>query len=318
MLGHAVLFALGALGVFAFSSLVIREASKVAEMLGRSLAAVGFLLLAVSTSLPELLVNVFTAAEGQVMVGIGNVIGSNIANICLVFGIAAVIARVRVPYESLVTNAEILLFISVAPLTLLPVQSSVLATGIVLLSAFNVYVYYILSREKKTAVYYLHVPEGDMREVHVRERAELAPVALFLVGVAGTVLSSRILVDHGLAIVQELGVLPSFFGATAIAVSTSLPEIVIDTRAIRRGMTSLAVGDILGSCVVNMSLVLGVSLLIGKSVQGAILTPLLVMSMVPPVILWYSLVKHEGVPRNVGLVLLGYYALFLARQFSWA
>ena len=314
MLYDLVLFLAGAAGVFFFSTIVINEASRVARMMGKSLAAVGFLVLAVSTSLPELIVNVYTSVQGNALIGVGNVIGSNVANLCLVFGVAALLSGVRVSHDWLRTNAEILLFVSLAPLILLPEGIGGPVTGAVLLAAFALYSYYIVSREEETAVYYLHVPEKGMMKVRIGEEKRILPLVLFLAGVAGTILSSRLLAHQGIRIIGMLGVLPSAFGATVIAASTSLPEIVIDTRAIRKGMVGLAVGNIIGSCVINMSLVLGTTLVIGRTVSSAVLTPLLAMAMVPPVLLWYSFVKHEGVPREIGLMLLAYYALFLARE----
>ena len=134
-------------------------------------------------------------------------------------------------------------------------------------------------------------------------------IALLIVGLVGIIVSARLVVSSGVNLAVILGAPSILLGAKVIAIGTSLPEFTIDLAAVRRGHVHLAIGDIIGSNLTNLTLVLGLVLLTSPSVNIAILTEILPFLLITTVIFWRFLTRG-GISKIGGVILLAVYLLF--------
>ncbi len=295
-----------ALVVLAKSSEVVIDALiKISEYYQISQLAVGFILIAFATSIPDFTVAVLAAQSGNTPLAIGDALGSSIANIALVLGLGAMFRRITIRREKMIESAELLLLISLLPLVILPRNRVGVFEGLIFIMIFFLYCFFVL-KQKIT----MRLKEGVMRK-EVRK-----DIVLFLLSMAIVIVSAKFTVQYGVSVAGLIGVPPALIGMTIIAFGTTLPELMIDFTAIRRGYANLAIGDILGSCVINLTLVMGSALMIHESVVDfqVFLLPLVTLLLVNS-LLTYSLLKFEGIKRQFGLIFLLIYVIFLLIEF---
>lgn len=308
----------GSLAVLAKASdVAINNSVKVADITGFGKTTIGFILVAFSTSLPELLVSVFAAIRQEsVGVAVGNVLGSNIVNICLILGICFLLVTLKCPkyaclYPSMakeeVKSLYFGLFVaSMIPLSLLYLGEISRFIGVILLTVFVVYLYQ-LSKIRNIK------GEGSLGP----ERQKLRKYALAtLAGIAGVVATSYFIVDSASYVATSVGIPPVVIGATIIAFGTSVPELATSITATRKGHLDLALGNIVGSCFINITCILGVTLVSSPlNVNMTAFSKLAIFSLITNLFLWYFL-SNEKLTWREGAVLLFVYTLFLATSFS--
>jgi cation:H+ antiporter len=311
------------------SNIVINNAVKVSTLTRLGKTAVGFSIIAFSTSLPELTVAFIAALSGGAALSVGNVLGSNIVNISVIIGIAAFLAyfqyrrkakrsktAVALDYnivpdfaKSELSSIYFGLFISsIIPIVLIFISAATWIVGLVLICIFIGYMYKISK---------VRMPEENGDVVTAEEKGNLKRyLILTIAGAIGVVISAYFLVESAVAIAQAAGLSQQVIGATIIAVGTSLPELTLDLKAILRGHSGLAFGDIIGSSFVNITLILGVTLfvpvLIGTQVvmNMAVFQNLVLFSIVSNLIFWYFLTRgHIG--KKEGAIFLLIYVLFI-------
>jgi len=299
------------------SDLTITNSVKVADITGFGKTTVGFILVAFSTSLPELLVAIFSAISPEnIGIAIGNVLGSNIVNICLILGICFLFVALRNS-----NNAKLLpslakeeigslyfgLFVaSIVPLTLLYIGFASQFIGIILLALFVFYLYQ-LSKMKKLK-----------EEVSLgQERQKIRIYTLLtLLGAAGVVISSYFIVDSASYIAVSVGIPRVVIGATVVAFGTSIPELATSIGATKKGHLDLALGNIVGSCFINITCILGVTLVASTlRVNMAAFADLVMFSLITNLFLWYFL-SSEKISWRESAVLLFMYFVFLTISFG--
>lgn len=300
------------------SHITITNAVKVSSVTGFGKTTVGFFLVGFSTSLPELCVSVIAVLSyGQTIgVAIGNVLGSNIVNVCLIVGIAVLLMAIRssktanmfphIAKEDMGSLYFGLLVASVIPLALVYIAYASQIVGIILLVIFIVYMHQ-LSKIKTVR------EEGSLGE----EKRRLPWYsALTLSGAMFIVLSSYFIVDAASFLARILGVPSVVIGATIIAFGTSIPELATSIKAVSQGHPEMAFGNIVGSCFINITLILGVPLVASSFVVNmTAFLDLVVFSLIANMFLWYFLTS-ERISWREGTVLLCIYALFLATTFG--
>lgn len=300
------------------SHTTITNAIKVSEITGFRKTTIGFTLIAFSTSLPELSVAVFSAFLGTVGVSIGNILGSNIANVCLIMGFGVFLATLKrskplnntVPsmakgeLESLYAG---LFVASMIPLSLLYIARASQFMGFILLTVFTAYTYHLL--RTKTPTVEERVPEEERKKLR-------RYTALTFAGIISVVASSYFIVDSASNIADAFGVPRSLIAATIIALGTSLPEFSLNVRAIIKGEPALAFGNIVGSNFVNITLILGVTLVASPlTIDMRVFSDLVMFSIISNLLLWYFL-NTGRMGRREGTILLFVYFLFLATTFG--
>ena len=299
------------------SDWTITNSVKVADVIGFGKTTVGFILIAFSTSLPELSVAIIAAVEQETIgVAIGNVLGSNIVNICLILGVGFLLITLKasnnVKLVPSMAKEEIgslyfgLFVASVIPLTLLYIGYASQLIGIVLLAIFVFYVYQ-LSKVRNVK------EEGALGG----EREKLGKYTfLTLLGVAGVVITSYFIVDSASYIAGSVGIPRVVIGATIVAFGTSLPELATSINSIRKGHLDLALGNIVGSCFINITCILGVTLTASTlRVNMSAFSNLVMFSLITNLFLWYFL-SSEKISWREGAVLLFMYFVFLVTSFG--
>lgn len=273
-------------------------ASRLAFARGISPIVIGALVIGFGTSAPEMLVSGLAAADGDVDLGVGNIIGSNVANLSLVLGVSALVAAVAVGGRFIrVANSTLwregVVSIAAALLFWLLVQDGLERwEGFVLLAAFVLAMTAILWRPT-------HVDSAvDLvsTKAPISQRNELFRTVL---GLAATVVGAQLAVEGAVDIAHQVGLGSGFVGLSLVAFGTSLPELITGVQAARRGEADLLVGNILGSNTFNSLLVSAVVALVGSGplVDGN-LSGLAVWIMVGiSVSAWLLMFRGDGLER---------------------
>lgn len=244
------------------SNALVSGAVALSERLGVSRLLVALTVVAFGTSLPELVVCVQAALGGSPGIAIGNVVGSNIANVLLILGAAAALRPVTCEprsflRDSLIMVAATALFILAALSGLIPRWQGAGMLGLLLL--FVVYSYW---RDSRGA------PEADahLAEVQEFERLKNRPWAIIIgaivLGLVGVVGGAHLLVEGAVTIAQALGVSDEVIGLTMVALGTSLPELAVAVAAAAKGQSDVAVGNVVGSNLFNILAIIGTTALV--------------------------------------------------------
>jgi len=299
------------------SNLAISNSVNLASVTGLGKTKVGFLLVAFSTSLPELFVVIFAIMDpGTIGISVGNVLGSNIVNICLILGAGFLLMAWKYPdsvgfftrmAREEVGNLNFGLFVaSIVPLVLLYLgyASQIIGASLVALFVFNMYG---LSRKRDTV-------EEISAEAEKRELGKYFTKTL--VGIMGIVVCAYFIVESASVLALSAGVPPVIVGATVVAFGTSIPELATSLDSIRKGFLDLAVGNVIGSCFLNITLILGLIFLLAPlNVNVSAFSDLIVFSLIANTLLWY-MVQNTNVGKREGIILLAIYSIFLAVSFS--
>ncbi len=290
------------------SHFTIKAIEELIEFTGLSEASVGFIILAVMTSTPEITVAIFSIMQGTPGLSIGDVLGSNVFNVGVVLGILGMLGFLKTCCtELLIELTDILFLTSLIPLLLVishyhifDVSSPIV--GAILLVTFFISIYFMA--RKRTPV--VEVNEAAALERKSRKRV----VAVLILSFVFLMIAARLVVSSGIGIASILGAPPILIGAKAVAIGTSLPELTLDLTAVRRGRVQLAIGDIIGSNLTNITLVFGLVLLASPfAFDITILTQILPFLLITTIIFWRFL-SRGGVSQIGGIVLIMTYILF--------
>jgi len=234
---------------------LVRGASTIATKAGISPLVIGLVVVSAATSSPEMAVTIGSVANGEPDLAIGNVIGSNIANILLILGVAAVISPLIIQKQLLRFDMPVMVGISVL-LVLLSLDGKLSQLdGLVLFAILVVHTIASIRMGKAATA------EPDYKPTELPLNAKPVPIWLALIliaaGVGLLVGGSQLLVIGAVSIATALGISSLVIGLTVVAIGTSLPELATSIVAIRKGETDMAVGNIVGSNIFNVGLVLG-------------------------------------------------------------
>ncbi|MCR9102481.1 MAG: calcium/sodium antiporter [bacterium] len=237
---------------------LVDGASTLAKKYKISDLAIGLTIVAFGTSAPELVVNVVASVNGYSDIVLGNVIGSNNFNLFIILGLAGLIFPIRVQSSTAWKEIPIALFITVLLLFLLndfsftgPGDTDRL-DGFVLLLLFGLFFYYVFTQLKGEDQLPSTAPQKSMPAI----------LALILGGLAGLVVGGQLVVTHSVSIAGTLGVSEKIIGLTIVAAGTSLPELVTSVVAATKKNSDIAIGNVIGSNIFNILLVLAISSLV--------------------------------------------------------
>ncbi len=280
---------------------LVKGASGVAERFRVPPLVIGLTIVGFGTSAPELLVSVDAALSGVPGIAIGNVVGSNIANILLILGAAAVIAPLAAPFARL--RRDLVWMLAAALLTVPAFWSGAVGRleGAVLVAGILAFILV------------------NLRQAGTAAAAETEPPALgrsallTLIGLAGVLIGARLLVDSATEIARALGVGEAVIGLTIVAVGTSLPELATSVAAAFRGEREIALGNVIGSNVFNILAILGITALVAPiPVEPRFLSidvPVMIaVSLLLAAVLW----RWHGISRRAGIAFLAAYAVYVA------
>lgn len=295
---------------------VVRGSVALAQRLGISPLIVGLTIVGFGTSLPEMVVSVNAALVGSPGLAVGNVVGSNIANILLILGVAAIIAPIAVSPGAVKRD---LLGMSAVTLVYVGLGMSgqiVFWQGALMLIALMSYIGFTVWHDNKS--------NDELAELHREEAAEMGTIPLRTVSIAGiiivglfaVVVGAEWLVTGATTLAMEFGVPEEVIGLTVVAIGTSLPELATSIVAAYRGHSDVCVGNVLGSNLFNLFGITGVT---------AMFTPLPFSDKIVSFDLWVLLaataliipfmLSGRRISRLEGSILLVLYVGFVASQF---
>lgn len=310
-----VLLCLGLGLLLAGGFALVNGASQLARAFGIPSFVVGLTVVAFGTSAPELAVNGLAAIQGNAGVSFGNVIGSNLANVGLILGIAGLMAPLTI--ESVVLRREIpMMLLATAAAVVMGLDVSLRggsaaydrSDGLLLLLFFSVFLY------TATATV-LRKRESDplleqSSEALPDRKAPARSAVLVVLGLAGLGLGADLTVDNAVVIASAVGVSPAIIGLSIVAIGTSLPELVASVVAVGRGETDLAVGNVVGSNVFNLLFILGITGTIAPvPVPAGGVLDLIALAVVSVLVLVFSF-RGRTIDRLEALVLLGMWVAY--------
>ncbi|QLH09262.1 sodium:calcium antiporter [Candidatus Nitrosotenuis sp. DW1] len=288
------------------ANFAIDSISKFSKRTGIGELAAGFIIVAISTSTPELSVAVFSIHTENVGITLGDIFGSNVTNIALVAAIFLLLSPVKMIEKKTLKNfLPLLLSASAIPALLLLVQTGSKFIGILLLAVFGFFIYYIFKNN----------PKDDYEQIE-RTGSIYNPLICFFIGIGLVIFSAKMIVDSASAIALSSGIREAIIGSTIVALGTSLPELTVDIAAVRKKHLSLALGDIIGSCIINITLVLGLVLVLTEiHTNFIVLSTLVGFALLSPMILLILLRKGK-IRRIQSAIMLAIYASFLLMSFE--
>jgi len=295
MVVSIILVIVGFIFLIKGADFLVSGASAVAKRFKISEMVIGLTIIAMGTSMPELMVSLTSALDGHSDIALGNVVGSNLANVLLILGICALMSRINIPKETRRIENPLCLIITITLvfLCLNGSENKMISQpeGILLLVLFAIYLIYLFMNAKKKeepkdneqvitktegeteAVppsNNVKVAEEKMKEKtnNIQEKTEKKSKTLktviidclkIIVGIIALKFGADFVVDNAVNIAEIIGISEKIIGVTIIAIGTSLPELVASITAVMKGENDMAVGNIVGSNIFNILLILGVS-----------------------------------------------------------
>jgi cation:H+ antiporter len=250
--------------VVGFASLIfganwmVDGASALAKKYNVSDLAIGLTVVAFGTSAPELVVNIIASVKGYSDIVLGNVIGSNNFNLFIILGLSGLILPIKVQSSTAWREIPISLFVSILLLLLLNdftfsgQSSSSMIDGIVMLALFCLFLVYIFNQMKNDPQIISEVNQKSATKIW----------GLIIIGLAGLILGGQLVVTNSVGIANKLGVSEKIIGLTIVAAGTSLPELVTSIVAAAKKNSDIAIGNIIGSNIFNILLILSISSII--------------------------------------------------------
>jgi len=296
-----LLFAVGLAALYFGGEYLVRGASSIARHYNLSPMVIGLTVVGFGTSAPEMLVSVQAALKGQPAIAIGNVLGSNIANVLLILGISALIAPLLIPVRKLWRDLGFMLLATAVIWVMLLDGNVTRLDGVILLVGLAVFL---------VTAFWTGQQEPDP------DAAPPAPMLnatlMTLGGLVVLVIGARLLVDSSTTIARSYGISEAVIGLTIVAVGTSLPELATSVIAALRKQTEIAVGNIVGSNIFNIFAILGTTAMLApipsEARFAAIDMPWVAASAIGLTLL---AALFGGLPRVVGVLLLVAYGGYI-------
>lgn len=310
-----ILLIVGLVLILLGADALVNGASAVARKYGISEFVVGLTIVGIGTSAPELIVSAISAINGSSDIAIGNVVGSNISNVFMILGITAIIAPISLTKSNLkydlpiALGVSLLLFVLAYDSIFLGKEFNVISRwdGLILIAMFVLFMIYSF---KSSA-------SGDQNE----ESAEsengkvniVKSVLLIVCGLVGLVLGGRLFVNSGSDIARAFGVSDAFIGITVMAVGTSLPELAASVNAAIKKKGQMALGNVIGSNIFNILLILGTSSIIRPLTLGGITMIDMGMMILTTVMIMLSalLISKKEIKRGVGALFFMIYIAYI-------
>lgn len=308
-IGLAILaFIVGVIFLYKCSDILVDGTSKTAAQLGISSLIISVIVVAFGTSAPEFAISVSAAFQSHADISMGNIIGSCVANLLLVLGVSAIIRPIKV--KKTIIKREMPIIIGVTIVLLLSSFFGLLDThrligGAIFLVLFAVFIVYFIQCAKKER-------NNDVEKYESGKT--LKNIIFIILGIVGVVVGALLLIESALSIADFFGIPEMIIALSMVAVGTSLPELVVSAMAAYKNESDIAVGNVIGSNVFNIFLILGASaLLIPLNAVNSIGN--LLILMVVTLVMFPVLYTGHVISRKEGVFLLVLYLFFICYIF---
>ena len=297
-----LLLALGFVLLVKGADWFVEGAAGIADKLRIPQLVIGLTIVAMGTSAPEAAVSITAALGGNADISVGNVVGSNILNILIILGLCALITSVAVAKTTIRYEIPIMLG-ATALLVLFGLDGSIVWwEALVFLACFALYILYMFVMVKKGLM--------QAEETESAERPVWLLIVMGIGGLALIILGSDFTVDSATYIAEKCGISQKFIGLTVVALGTSLPELFTSVMAARKGKADIAIGNIVGSNIFNILMILGLTgLIIPVPFEQSFLIDCAVAAAAG-VILWFCVFRKKKLKLVDGIIMLMAYAAY--------
>ena len=296
---NIILLFVGFVSLIKGADVFVESSSSIAKKFKIPSIIIGMTIVAMGTSAPELSVSINSALSGMADLSIANVVGSNIFNILVAIGISSLVRKLKIAnYQDVI----VLLAVS-SLLVILSMNCSLgLLDGLVLLCVFTLYIISMIRKAKENKV------EEDIEE---KQKPMWKTIILGLLGLAAIIVGGDVVVDSASNIAAQFGMSQNLIGLTIVAVGTSLPEFVTSVIATKKGEVDIAVGNILGSNIFNILLILGTASVICPMNVSPITYLDMLFMLVVTLIFAVSTFKNKVVTRALGIPMILIYIAYI-------
>ena len=281
-------------------------ASALARRMQMSEMMIGLTIVAAGTSAPELFVSVVSALKGTPDLAVGNVVGSNTMNSMLIVGTAALVAPMVISRSTVRKDIPFAIAASVLLLVLCMNGDLTRIDGLLLLAGFAAFMGYTLKNAKNQDYENRPLIQDETSKSNWKN------ILLVLWGLVGLVIGSNVFVDHASSLAYALGISEGVVGLTVVAGGTSLPELATSVVAARKGQSAMAIGNVIGSNVFNILMILGLTAIISPLQIEGITTIDMAVMLVSIVMVWlFSRTRYTVERWESAVLVLGYLAYLI-------
>ena len=291
---------------------LVSGAASLAKRIGVSPLVIGLTIVSIGTSMPELLVSVKASMSGQGALSVGNVLGSNFFNLGLILGLSAIIYPLVVKRQLLKLDLPVLILSALLFILFFLDFTISRIEALMFVLIFTSYIVYMLvsSRKKKCS-------EGESEEEEIKlSRHWLLDVLFIAVGLGALVIGSNLLVDNAVIVAGWLGMSEAMIGLTIVAAGTSMPELATSVVAAIKKRSDIAIGNVVGSNIFNVFLILGIAGLIHPLHAPDIDYVDGLFNLAISVLLWFFMKRSTRIYRYHGVVLVVFYLVYLIYKLS--
>ena len=295
---NIILLLVGFIALIKGADIFVDASSSIAKKFKIPSIIIGMTIVAMGTSLPELSVSVTSSLAGLNDMSIANVTGSNIFNLLIALGVCSTIGKLKISnYKDVIT----LLFSCIGLLLFVLNGTLGMFEGILLLVAFTIY---ILSMMKQ-------VKDNKEESEDEKQRNIFITVGLGILGAIAIVIGGNMVVDSASEIALKLGMSENLVGLTIVALGTSLPEFVTSVMATKKGELEIAIGNIIGSNIFNILLILGVASLISPMTISVVAICDVIFMVFTVALFIFLTVKEKELNKKSGILLIMMYIVYL-------
>jgi len=302
---YIIYFIAGFILLYYGANFLVNASSSIAVSFGVKKIVVGLTLVALGTSMPEFVVSLFGAIEKVDSVSIGNIVGSNLANILLVLGISSFVRPIKAKRRIFTLDFPVLLIITAIFIIFCYDGRLVFYEGTILLILFIAYMSYIIVNRK--------VREGSIVEVKDIGNGHISKnIALSILGLGALIIGGNLTVRGAVGLARTFGISELIIGLTIVALGTSLPELFTSVIAVIKGEDEISIGNIIGSNLFNTAFVLGIiPMVYSLKIDKGVIRFENPFMMIITVILFIFLFIGRKLSRIEGVFLLILYTLFI-------
>ena len=318
MIWEIILIVIGFIFLVKGADLLVKAATSIAKKFGLSEMLIGLTIVAIGTSLPEIFITITSATDGHSDLIIGNAIGSCICNFLFVIGICSLVRPVKFDNRIIkrhlpISMIAMLLLLFLGNTTKLG-ETHIIDRwqGIVLLLCTVIYIIYTIYEEKKLKD--KQMDDEIIKDVESKEvKSVWMIIVFFILGILGLKFGSDFVVDNSILIAQKLGLSERFIGMTIVAVGTALPEVITGIIAARRNESDLLVGNITGSNIFNLCLLVGLGAIINPLTFTTDFNSSIFVLIVVTIYLQFmaTLNKNSELDRKRGILLIIVYIIYI-------
>ena len=303
------------------ADIFVSGASNISKKLGIPSVIVGLTIVSLGTSAPELAVSVISSIEGSNEIAVGNVLGSNLFNTLMVLGVTTIIMALTIKKSEVKRdfsiNIVVTILLSLLTFTTLLDESDNYISrldGIVLLIGCISYIAYLILSVKRGKIVSENIQE-ELALESTNETSIFKSILKLIIGVAGIVVGGQIVVDSATAIATSLGMSEKLVGLTIVAIGTSLPELVTSVVAAIKGEEDIALGNILGSNIFNILLIIGLSSAISPIAVSSNLifdfVFLIVVTLIIGIMIFANKSDEKRFGKKEGIILVALYVIYM-------